>query len=109
MRNASFQMYDDDVTAPVRLYGKSFYHPAKFPTRNIATPIVLLYGDRDSLVDINVMLAELPEHTIATPIPNYEHIDLLWGDEVDKVVIPRILDALETYRRREKIGNGDAL
>jgi len=37
----------------------------QFPTRNISTPILLLYGEYDSLVDIHDMLSELPDHTVA--------------------------------------------
>lgn len=44
------------------------YAPARFPTKNIASPIVLLYGDKDSLVDIDAMLKELPSHTVAYPV-----------------------------------------
>lgn len=97
MRNGAFQMYDDDVLSPITRTSVSSYRPARFPTRNIVTPIVLLYGDTDSLVDIDVMLAELPEHTIARRLHNYEHLDVLWGNQVDKDVIPEVLLALEKY------------
>jgi len=104
MRNKAFQMYDDDINAPVRLYGRSFYHPARFPTRNIAAPVCLLYGDCDSLVDINVMLAALPSHTEAFPVHGHEHIDLLWGRDVHQVVIPKVLEVLKKHiPRREKL------
>lgn len=59
--------YDDDVPR-VTMYRDHSYRPARFPTRNITTPITLLYGDRDSLVDINTMLKELPAHAIAYPV-----------------------------------------
>ncbi|KAF8609096.1 triacylglycerol lipase, partial [Ceratobasidium sp. AG-I] len=95
MRNAGFQMYDDEVQAPVSFLGKKFYHPAKFPTRNIVTPIFLLYGESDSLVDIDVMLAELPRHTTYQGVPNHEHVDMLWGHDVHEVVIPHVLRALK--------------
>ncbi|KAG8748524.1 hypothetical protein FRC10_003658 [Ceratobasidium sp. 414] len=100
MRNAGFQMYDDEVQAPVSFLGKKFYHPAKFPTRNIVTPIFLLYGERDSLVDIDVMLAELPKHTTYQGVPNHEHVDMLWGHDVHEVVIPHVLRALKQTRMR---------
>lgn len=65
-------MYDDDsleVSVPHprnTSSGPTAYCPARFPTKNISSPIVLLYGDSDSLVDINLMLKELPENS--TPI-----------------------------------------
>lgn len=76
-----------------------YYRPARFPTRNIAAPVVLLYGTHDSLVHIEVMLAQLPESTAAVPLEGYEHLDILWGDQVDRDVIPRVLEALQKHRR----------
>jgi len=96
MRNKKFQMYDEDFEGPSMMISrKSFFHPAKFPTRNIVTPIVLLYGMIDSLVDIDLMLSELPEHTVAIGIPAHEHIDMLWAEDVHELVIPRVLEALK--------------
>jgi len=43
------------------------------------------------------MLAQLPPHTVAKKVENYEHLDLLWGQDVDKVVFPHVLDFLGTY------------
>lgn len=96
IRNGTFQMYDDD--APSLMSNKSkYYKVAKFPTRNIKTPIVLVYGGSDSLVDINVMLKKLPRHTIAKEIPHYEHLDFLWASSVDQLVFPHVFEALEDY------------
>ncbi|KAI9843282.1 MAG: cholesterol esterase [Sclerophora amabilis] len=102
MRNKCFQMYDDEVSAPLSV-GSSikYYKVPKFPTRNIKTPIVLVYGGCDSLVDINVMLKELPKHTIVTEIPHFEHLDFLWGDNVNKLVFPLVYDALDSYAGQE--------
>lgn len=97
MRTSSFQMYDDDVQSAIGAGVNKYTKVAKFPTRNIKTPIVLVYGGSDSLVDINVMLKELPSHTMAIEIPHYEHLDFLWGREVDKLVFPHVFDALESF------------
>nr|POF06901.1 putative lipase c16a3.12c [Quercus suber] len=98
IRNGTFQMYDDEVSAPFAVgNGSKYYKVAKFPTRNIKTPIVLVYGGSDSLVDINLMLKELPKHTVAKGIQKYEHLDLLWASDVDKLVFPHVLDALQSY------------
>jgi len=98
IRTKSFQMYDDDVQPVMALGSVSKYTKvAKFPTRNIKTPIVLVYGGSDSLVDIDVMLKELPPHTVATEIPHYEHLDFLWAREVDTLVFPHVFDALESF------------
>ena len=95
-------MYDDDVQTPLGLGASDrYYKVAKFPTRNIKTPIVLVYGGSDSLVDINVMLKELPRHTIAREIPHFEHLDFLWGQQVDILVFPYVFEALAAYSGRD--------
>ncbi|GKT96172.1 AB-hydrolase associated lipase region family protein [Colletotrichum tofieldiae] len=118
IRNKSFQMYDDDVHPPVSISSSSKYTKvAKYPTRNIKTPIVLVYGGSDSLVDIKVMLKELPPQTVATEIPHYEHLDFLWGRDVDVQVFPTFTDALHTKeeydryqlaRQESLLGSGNA-
>lgn len=96
-------MYDDGIQSPVMaLSGKNFNRVARFPTRNITTPIVLVYGGSDSLVDINVMLKELPKHTLAKEIKHYEHLDFLWARDVDMLVFPPVLEALALHSRNRR-------
>lgn len=98
IRNGTFQMYDDEIQAPISVSsGTKYYKVAKFPTRNIRTPIVLVYGGSDSLVDIKLMMRELPKHTEAIEISHYEHLDFLWASDVDKLVHPHVLQALEFH------------
>lgn len=104
IRNKSFQMFDDDVQAPLSLGASDrYYKVAKFPTRNIKTPIVLLYGGSDSLVDVNVMQRELPKHTVAQEISHFEHLDFLWAQNVDTLVFPYIFEALDRYAGRDRL------
>ncbi|OAL00859.1 alpha/beta-hydrolase [Phaeosphaeriaceae sp. SRC1lsM3a] len=97
IRNGVFQMYDDEAPNPITSNRSKYYKVAKFPTKNIKTPIVLVYGGSDSLVDINVMLKELPRHTVAKEIPHYEHLDFLWAQSVNELVFPHVFEALETH------------
>ena len=99
IRTKSFQMFDDEPATPPILGGgaSKYTRVARFPTRNIKTPCVLVYGGSDSLVDIEVMLKQLPRHTVATEIPHYEHLDFLWARDVDKLVFPHVVDALESF------------
>ncbi|KAL5117026.1 cholesterol esterase [Pleosporales sp. CAS-2024a] len=97
IRNGVFQMYDDEAPNPVMSNRSKYYKVAKFPTKNIKTPIVLVYGGSDSLVDINVMLKELPRHTVAKEIPHYEHLDFLWAQSVNELVFPHVFEALEKH------------
>ncbi len=100
IRTQAFQMYDDDVHPPL---SSSSRHTkvAKYPTRNIKTPVVLVYGGSDSLVDIKVMLGELPAQTVATEIPHYEHLDFLWARDVHEQVFRHVFDALESFTGAE--------
>ena len=97
-------MYDDDVQAPLGIGAiDRYYKVAKFPTRNIKTPILLVYGGSDSLVDIKVMLKELPKHTVAKEVLHYEHLDFLWGQDVDTLVFPYVFEALGVYAGRDHL------
>jgi lysosomal acid lipase/cholesteryl ester hydrolase len=97
IRHGKFQMYDDEYQAPWNVDSARFYKVPRFPTRNIKTPVLLVYGGSDSLVEINTMLKELPKHTIAKEVPHYEHLDFLWAHDVDKLVFPHVFQALEQH------------
>ncbi|TFY59080.1 hypothetical protein EVG20_g7920 [Dentipellis fragilis] len=108
MRNSRFVMYDDEVYTPfMRVKARSGYSPVKFPTHNIATRIVLFYGDCDSLVDIDTMLHELPRHTETRRLRGYEHLDILWGENVHIDVIPDVVAALKRQTAHPEKLNGD--
>ena len=107
MRNAAFQMHDDDPhsASPYQQGARAdatrfYYHPAIFPTHNISAPVALFYGTIDSLVDINVMKSQLPAHTSAMALEGYEHVDILWGKDVDKDVIPHVMTTLKRHARK---------
>jgi lysosomal acid lipase/cholesteryl ester hydrolase len=97
IRNGTFQMYDDEAPNPIISNRSKYYKVAKFPTKNIKTPITLVYGGSDSLVDIKIMLKELPSHTVAKEIPHYEHLDFLWAQSVNELVFPHVFEALNKH------------
>ncbi|TGJ82631.1 hypothetical protein E0Z10_g6133 [Xylaria hypoxylon] len=102
IRNKSFQMFDDDIQTALGMNTLNKYTKvAKYPTRNIRTPIVIVYGGSDSLVDIKVMLKELPKRTVATEIPHYEHLDFLWARDTDTQVFRHVFDALDNFTSAE--------
>ena len=113
IRNRQFQMYDDDTANAMSIGASNYYYKvAKFPTKNIKTPIVLLYGGSDSLVDIKIMLKELPRRsTWAHEVPHFEHLDFLWAQNVETLVHPYVFEALEFYAQQsdEEISNGRTL
>lgn len=99
IRDGRFHVYDDEVQSVFQDEG-TFYRVAPFPTQNIVTPIVLVYGKTDTLVNIDTMLADLPPETTAMGIPDHEHLDLIWGDHVDTLVYPYIYSALRRTNRK---------
>lgn len=89
MASKNFQMYHDEAS------GMSMLNPISYPLKNIRVPIHLIYGDSDSLVNIQVMESQLPEKwTTATPVHGHEHVDNLWARDVATLVFPLVLDAL---------------
>lgn len=93
IRSRRFHMFDDEFESPF-VKDRHFYRVASFPTQNIMTPIVLLYGKNDSIVDIEVMLSELPKGTSHIGIEGHEHLDMVWGRNVDTLIFPYIFTAL---------------
>jgi lysosomal acid lipase/cholesteryl ester hydrolase len=95
IRNANFQMFDEVDNSLTNIISRPF-QPLNFPTQsNIKTPITLIYGKIDSLVDINEMLSCLPEENVrAIGVDEFEHVDLLWGDGVNEKVFGYVWDAL---------------
>ena len=101
-------MYDDDVQTPMSVAASDrYYKVAKFPTRNIKTPFVLVYGGSDSLIDIEVMLKQLPRHTVAKKISHFEHLDFLWAQEVEQLVFPIVFETLTMYAGRDHLKSVD--
>lgn len=80
----------------------SIFEPIPFPTRtNIKIPLLLVYGTNDSLVDIETLKANLPENTtFELPIHNHEHLDIIWGDDVNNLVFTKVADFLNFWKMR---------
>ena len=96
IRNKTFQMFDDETYSLMGFTnGSKYYKVARFPTRNIKTLVKLVYGGSDSLVDIDVLKRQLPEGTSTVEVRHYEHLDFLWGEDVEECVFPHVFDALE--------------
>lgn len=109
IRNKSFQMYDDSFAISPKLSSKisqeshfqtKDYVVPSYPTNNIKVPILLIYGKSDSLVDIDIMLDQLPKNNNvrAVGVDEYEHLEIIWGDRIGVLVFPHILRFLGEIR-----------
>lgn len=94
MKNKNFQMYCDS-----NLFS-NYGQPISYPLENIRIPIYLIYGSIDSLVDIDVMVNQLPKDlTTCVAVKDHEHLDNIWGQDVEKVVFNHVLRFLNSDLR----------
>jgi len=84
---------------------KSIFEPIPFPTKsNIKVPLLLIYGDNDSLVDIETLKYNLPENsTFEIPVKNHEHLDIIWGDDVNKLVYQNVANFLNFWKNNNEL------
>ncbi|CAN3481774.1 sterol esterase Tgl1p [Diutina catenulata] len=89
MKARNFQMYSDLNS----LFGEPT--AVSYNLKTIKVPIHLVYGDSDSLVDIDVMRGQLPRKTTTVvPVRGHEHLDNLWGDDVYEEVFKHVFSYL---------------
>ncbi|CCK68275.1 sterol esterase KNAG_0A06130 [Huiozyma naganishii CBS 8797] len=97
LRSQKFQMFEesDDVFNSL----SRPYQIATFPTRtNIKIPILLIYGSADLLIDIKVMKKNLPPTSVFdVKVDEHEHLDLLWGEHADTLVISKVIKFIEFF------------
>ncbi|RUO96260.1 hypothetical protein BC936DRAFT_142328 [Jimgerdemannia flammicorona] len=76
IRTSTFQMYDEQPSRlPYPTHTASASHvPHRFPTLQIRTPMAIFYGGSDSLVDFDVLSADLPELAFVKEIKKWEHL-----------------------------------
>ena len=98
MRNSAFHMYDEDRRASSPVANASLERLQRFPTDQIKTSMVLIYGDQDTLIDISTLMEQLPDNVSVHKLEGYEHLDILWGKDVHLDVIPTVLEALKQQR-----------
>ena len=105
-----FQMFDESCKVGLTRLStftnhlKSKAHSvAPFPIgHHLDVPILLVYGDSDILVDIkttkSLILTQNPKMaTNLTEVlcPGYEHMDVLWGDDVYSKVFSKVIAVID--------------
>ncbi|KAI7901394.1 Alpha/Beta hydrolase protein [Cokeromyces recurvatus] len=99
-----FQMYDETPSIlPYSTINSVIDHlPAKFPTKQIKTPIAIFYGSGDTLVDIDILQTDLPPLAYVKNIHGWEHMDFLWATHLEKQVFPDIIKLLDYFNSGSK-------
>ncbi|ODQ77356.1 hypothetical protein BABINDRAFT_163613 [Babjeviella inositovora NRRL Y-12698] len=102
IKTRRFQMYDEGGNAGSLLTSLTLestfsknHRVAPFPVQNITTRIMLVYGKSDILVDIDSSMANLtPRELEVLGVDGYEHMDTLWGENVELLVFEPILEKI---------------
>ncbi|ORZ18776.1 Alpha/Beta hydrolase protein [Absidia repens] len=112
IRTGQFQMFDEmHSRLPFKRPSSVTDHIApKFPTKQIKTPMALLYGGSDSLVNFEVLSADLPRPlAYIKRIDTWEHLDFIWAKGIENIVFPDILHLLDHFNPTStRIQQGDS-
>lgn len=88
MRAGRFQMFDEGASmafAPGHI-------PPAYPLHQVTTPLALFEGTADSLTDPS--LKNLPAVSTRVTVAEYEHLDFMWGESLNRKVWPHIVKLL---------------
>ncbi|XP_059079297.1 gastric triacylglycerol lipase-like isoform X2 [Tigriopus californicus] len=94
----AFRKFDLGYFGNLKHYGQS--SPPKYQLRSVALPVTLLWSDNDWLADpqdVDQLVKTLPniQESYHVPMPEFNHIDFLWGLNATEYVYKKILLTLD--------------
>jgi len=97
-----FQMFDDCMLNHSSNSGSECYTGYTLPQYQLAhirTPIACFCGGRDTLPKTAVLLASIPKDktVLVHTEEKYEHLDLMWAQDIAQKIYPKILSLLDKY------------
>jgi len=103
--SSRFQMYDECGCSGSKLVylsgaAEKANRVAPFPTRNITTPMLLIFGQSDMLIDMDKLRAQVIAPMEVINVPGYEHMDTLWARDVESTVFDKVIKKLEIYTNK---------
>jgi len=94
-----FQAYDYGSSAQNMKHYNSTTPPVYNPSR-ITIPIALLHGGLDALADptdVAQLIPLLKNVVFSVNVPDYAHIDFVWGADAYRIIYPSVLQLLKKY------------
>jgi len=83
------------IIKKISQYKKSLYKKMDYNMNNIECKVAVIAGDADRLIDPYIVKKKIKNCQITYIIKNYEHLDLLWADDANIQVFPKIIKLLE--------------
>ncbi|KAH3673475.1 hypothetical protein WICPIJ_009748 [Wickerhamomyces pijperi] len=101
IKDKNFIMYNDEMSANLKLN-----RCVSFPIESIQdVPMVLIYGESDLLIDIGKTKEKLwlnMANTRIIGVPGYEHMDLIWAEDVEYTVFQPVFQEIrDVYESRD--------
>lgn len=100
VNTGAFEHYDFGKSENIRRYHQPT--PPKYNLKNVTAPVALIWAQNDWLADpedIVYLASELPNLVlnIKMPLPDFNHMDFIWGIDADKLVYKRILKYMKFF------------
>ncbi|XP_042545369.1 lysosomal acid lipase/cholesteryl ester hydrolase-like [Dipodomys spectabilis] len=95
-----FQAFDWGSSVKNYLHYKQSY-PPMYNVKDIPVPIALWNGARDWLADTNdihILLTQIPNLVYHKEIPEYNHIDFIFGMSTHWMVYDKIINMMKKYQ-----------
>lgn len=102
IRSGKFQEFDYGQDGNLAQYGQKTppqYNVKDFPTRLDDVNILLFVGDKDAFVtpdDFKFLKSNLPKDSQIFYVPDYNHLDYMWGVDANSMVNYEVLNFLST-------------
>jgi len=100
VRSGNWEKFDYGAAKNMVIYGQKT--PPKYNLGDLKVPVALFTGGQDYLADpkdVAQMILELPPSKIVfrNNVPEYSHIDPIWGINAKDLIYPDILTLLSKY------------
>jgi lysosomal acid lipase/cholesteryl ester hydrolase len=69
--------------------------PVVYDLHRLRVPVAIFYGGKDTVIDVEALVKELPNCVRLYREESYEHLDCIWADSAVKKLFPQIVELLK--------------